>query len=68
MARRRITTVEEADAADLGWLRKKGTPNQAVNDLADCCAVYREEVYRLRKLLGSAANTDWQDRVKKTKR
>jgi hypothetical protein len=65
MTRRRITTVEEADAADLGWLRKKGTPNAAVNDLADCCAVYRQEISRLRHQFGVPAGSEWQDRVKK---
>ena len=48
MTRRRINTVEDADAAmeRLAWLRTQGNPNAAVRELWDCAVAYRAAVHR----------------------
>ena len=69
MTRRpRITTVDEADAAQprLKFLRH-GVPQvqEPVRDLMDCCAVYRAEIYRLQKLLDGHGTGHFQRMVTK---
>jgi hypothetical protein len=63
--KRRINTLEEADAAKerLAWLRGAGHPNGAVRELMECCGIYRQEVHRMQKLLGQ--ETGWRQRVEK---
>jgi hypothetical protein len=66
MTRRRINTVEEADAAmaKLGWLRTQATPNAAVRELWDVASAYRAEIHRLQKLLDGQGTGHFQRMVK----
>lgn len=67
MTRRRILTVEQADAAmaKLAWLKSVGHPNAAIRELWDATTAYRSEVHRLQKLLGQDGEGKWQKQVSK---
>lgn len=65
--RKRITTVDEADAsvANLGWLRGAGHPKGAIGELFDAYATVRAELHRTQKLLDGQGTGHFQRMVTK---
>ncbi len=60
--RRRINTVEEADAAieRLGWLRKVGHPRGPISEVFEAYVTVRAELHRTQKLLDGEGTGHFQ--------